>query len=99
MTSERDEGVFWSALTGSVLHPVQLQIIEAMRWIDLPLSASQLVQVFDEEEPLSQVSYHVRALAARGAAKVVSQRAVRGTTEKRYRLVAKPMRRKRTHSE
>lgn len=80
---------FWDALIGRVVHPTQLAIIEAMLWIGRPMSASELVAVFDDEEELgfSSVSYHVRRLADDlGALKVVRRRPVRGAIETFYRL-------------
>jgi hypothetical protein len=77
---------FWEALAVRLLHPIQLQIIEAMRWIGQPLSASELVQIFSGEYSLATVAYHVRRLVALGALKLALQRPVRGTVEKFYRL-------------
>jgi hypothetical protein len=78
---------FWAALAACLLHPLQLQIIEAMRWIDRPLSASELVKVFSEEQHLSAVAYHVRRLAELGALKPTGRRRpVRGSIERFYRL-------------
>lgn len=80
---------FWVMLAVRLLHPMQLQIIEAMRWIGRPLSASQLVKVLDGEATLSTVAYHVRRLAELGALKPGGRRQVRGAMEKSYRLAAK----------
>ncbi len=78
---------FWAALAARLLHPQQLQIIEALRWIDRPLSASELVQVFHREQRLSSVAYHVRRLVALGALRPTGgRRPVRGSIERFYRL-------------
>jgi hypothetical protein len=78
---------FWTALIARLLHPLQVQIIEAMWWIGQPLSASQLVQVFCKEQRLSAVSYHVQRLADIGALRPSGQRRpTRGSIEKFYRL-------------
>jgi hypothetical protein len=70
-----------------LLHPFQVQIIEAMAWIDQPLSASELVQVFLREQRLSAIAYHVRRLDSIGALKSAGQRhPQRGSEEKLYRL-------------
>jgi hypothetical protein len=64
-----------------------VQIIEAMRWIDHPLSASELVQVFDAELHLSTISYHVRRLDSLGVLTPAGRRhPPRGSEEKLYRL-------------
>ena len=78
---------FWAALAARLLHPSQLQIIEAMRWIDRPLSVSELVQIFFREERLPAIAYHVHRLAALGALNPTGRRRpVRGSIEKFYRL-------------
>ncbi len=85
-----DRGVpegFWATLAVRLLHPCQVQIIEAMRWIDQPLSASELVRVFDRELHLSAIAYHVRRLDSLGALSSVGKRhPLRGSEEKLYRL-------------
>jgi predicted MarR family transcription regulator len=78
---------FWIALAVRLLHPVQLQIIEAMRWIDQPLSVSELVQVLDREQRLSAIAYHVGRLAKLGALRPTGHRhPARGSIERFYRL-------------
>jgi hypothetical protein len=78
---------FWATLAAQLLHSRQLQIIEAMRWIDQPLSASELVRVFAGEERLSAIAYHVRRLDSLGALKPAGKRhPTRGSEEKLYRL-------------
>lgn len=86
MSGKRGADGFWGALAARLLHPVQLHIVEAMRWIGLPLSTSQLFHIFDEEQRLSTVAYHVRRLAALGVLKRVQRRKVRGTVETLYGL-------------
>jgi DNA-binding transcriptional ArsR family regulator len=78
--------VDWSALLVLLLHDAQLQIIEAMRWIDRPLSASQLVQVFDGSAAVPAFSYHLRHLRKLGVVKRSWVKPVRGTKERFYRL-------------
>jgi hypothetical protein len=78
---------FWAALAARLLHPIQVQIIEAMAWIDLPVSASDLVNVFSREERLSAIAYHVRRLDSLGALAPAGKRhPVRGSEEKLHRL-------------
>jgi hypothetical protein len=84
MTS--DDG-FWAELAARLLHPVQLQIVEAMRWIDRPLSVTELFLVFGKEHRLSTIAYHVRRLASLGALRPKGRRSpVRGSIEKLYLL-------------
>jgi hypothetical protein len=78
---------FWAELAVSLLHPIQLQIIEALIWIDVPLSASELVQIFHRKHALSAIGYHVRRLYSLGAIRPVGARnPKRGSKEKLYRL-------------
>lgn len=78
---------FWAALAARLLHPLQLQIIEAMRWIDQPLSVSELVHVFCKEQRMSAIAYHVRRLVVVGALQPTGQRLpARGSVERLYSL-------------
>ncbi len=78
---------FWAGLAVSLIHPIQLQIIEALIWIDVPMSASELVEVFHREHSLSSIGYHVRRLYWLGALEPVGARNPRrGSKEKLYRL-------------
>lgn len=87
MTGGSDPDQFWGALAARLLHPIQVQIIEAMLWIGRPISASQLVKVFNEELPLSVVAYHARRLNSLRALRTVRTRTPkRGSPEKLYRV-------------
>ncbi len=87
MTSGEVPDGFWALLAVRLLHPFQVQIIEAMAWIDQPLSASELVQVFHREQRLSAIAYHVRRLDSIGALRPAGRRHPRrGSEEKLYRL-------------
>lgn len=75
----------WDALVPHIVHPLKVSIIEALRWIELPLSASDLSKVIEDSKyGLSHVSYHMVALAGAGAIEVVRTRPVRGSLEKFY---------------
>ncbi len=79
--------VDWDELLAGLLHPIQFQIIEAMHWIDRPLSASQLVQVFDcDPKELSALSYHLRRLRTLKIVRLSWVRRVRGARERLYKL-------------
>ena len=77
--------VDWDGLLAHLLHPTQCQIIEAMHWIDRPVSASQLVEVLDRKD-LSAVSYHLRRLRILKIARLRSVRRIRGAKERFYTL-------------
>jgi hypothetical protein len=82
-----DERFPWDALVARVLKPVKVEIIEAMRWIGLPLAASDLVLVFDKAYSLSLLDYHVKELARIGAIRLVRTEPVRGTLKHSYLTV------------
>jgi DNA-binding transcriptional ArsR family regulator len=78
--------VDWERLLIALLHEDQFHIIEAMRWIDRPLSAVQLVQVFDEYLAIPHTSYHLRRLRKLGFIRTSWTRKVRGARQTFYRL-------------
>lgn len=83
---ERDGSTFdWAALVPRLVHPLKVEIIEALLWIDQPLSSADLVKVFEARRgSLSVIAYHVKGLAKVGAIEVVRRRQVRGAEEKFY---------------
>jgi DNA-binding transcriptional ArsR family regulator len=88
-STEPGAAVDWDGLLARLLHPLQFQIIEAMHWIDRPLSASQLVQAFDcAPKELSALSYHLRRLRTLKIARLSRIRRVRGAKERLYKLIA-----------
>jgi hypothetical protein len=75
----------WDALVPQVIHPLKVTIVEALLWIDRPLSSTDLVKLVGNERVyLSHVAYHVSKLAEAGVIKPVSRRQVRGATETFY---------------
>ena len=75
----------WDALFPHIVHPLKVAIVEAMRWVGEPLSATDLTKLIDDPElSLSHVSYHVLKLAECGAFERVRQRQARGSIEKFY---------------
>ena len=76
----------WEALLGRLLHPTQLVVIEAMLWIDRPVSPAQLVRIFDGGVHLSSVAYHVSRLTDLEVLEQTETRQVRGAVEHFFRL-------------
>jgi hypothetical protein len=74
----------WSALLSRSIHPTRLWIIEAMRVIDRPLSASELEDVFERKQSTSAISYHMTTLAKIGIVKQVEMQQVRGAWKRLY---------------
>lgn len=79
----------WDSLVPYLVHPVKVTIIEAMEWIEVPVSPRELDRVFEEKFGLSLVSYHVRTLADVGVVEKVRQQSVRGALQTFYSLSAK----------
>ena len=81
---------FWGELAALLLHPIQIEILEMLLWIDEPLSASELTKVYQGERHLAKVNYHVRRLVTLGTLRMVEELQVRGTLKTTYRLVLNP---------
>ncbi|MFL5900120.1 MAG: hypothetical protein ACJ75S_02850 [Solirubrobacterales bacterium] len=82
--SKFGQSLDWNALAMLLAHPTKALIIEAMGWIDRPLSASDLALVFDGALGLSVVSYHVTTLAGYGILTKVEKQQVRGAWKSLY---------------
>lgn len=76
----------WAMLVPHVVHPLKVAIVEALLYMEQPLSPSQLAKLFDgtEEGYVSRASYHVGELAKSGAIEQVGTRQVRGATQRFY---------------
>lgn len=80
-----DDALDWEALVARSVHPTRLWIIEAMLWIERPLSATELEGVFTKRKmSLSSISYHMTVLVKVGIVEEASERPVRGATEHFY---------------
>jgi len=87
----RDGGFCWSYLAARLIHPVQVEIIEALRWIDRPLSATDFIFVFGGKRTGLRIEHHLRRLRKLGV--VVLHDAERGgipAISRLYRLVKRP---------
>jgi hypothetical protein len=81
----------WGALVSLLVHPAKVAIIEALRWIGEPLSATELRNLFDDGDYyLSLISYHARTLADVSVIEVKRTRRVRGAEEKYYYFSGSP---------
>ena len=76
----------WDLLVSRVLHPIQLSMIEALVWIGLPLSPSDLSQMYGGEYTNSHTGYHVKVLVDHGIVTLVDTEQVRGVTRHLYLL-------------
>lgn len=66
-----DEPFQWGALVARVLNEVQVAIIEALLWIELPLAPSDLSHMTSGVYHSSNVAHHLKMLASRGILEVV----------------------------
>lgn len=72
-----------------MVHPIKVAIVEALTWIEQPLSPKELDDVLDGEFGVSLISYHMRKLADLGVVEKVHQQAVRGALQTFYGLSAR----------
>ena len=79
----------WDSLVPYLVHPVKVAIIEAMEWVEVPVSPRELDRLFGEEFGVSLVSYHMRTLADVGVVEKVRQQSVRGALQTFYTLSEK----------
>lgn len=89
MSAQRRGSFNWESLIPHLVHPVKVAMIEAMQWIDVPLSPRELDLIFEEKWGVSLVAYHMRTLADVGVVVRVHQQAVRGAVQSFYSLTAK----------
>jgi len=64
----------WEAFIPQFVHPVKVAVVEALLWIEEPLSATQLAKLFSgkgERFPEPNVRYHVRHLVTVGVLEVL----------------------------
>lgn len=76
----------WEALVPLLVHPVKVAAIEAMTWIDQPLSATDLDRILQSEFGVSLLSYHLRKLAELKVIAPTRRESVRGATQTFYAL-------------
>lgn len=77
----------WATLVAQTVHPVKVAIIEALQWVDQPLSATKLTAMLEDDAyALDDISYHLRGLLKLGSIEVVDSRQGRGAPERFYVL-------------
>lgn len=75
----------WERLARTAIHPTKLRILEALAAAGEPRSPNQLSNELDE--PLGNVSYHVRQLVSQGHLTLDGTAPRRGAVEHFYRTV------------
>jgi hypothetical protein len=71
-----DEDDFWDALGDRAIHPVRVEIIEALRWIDRPVPTPDLLFALDGKHVGLRIEHHLRQLTRLG---VVERGAEKGS--------------------
>jgi hypothetical protein len=66
-----DPKLSWDAFVLSHLHPTKFIIVEAMRWIGRPISATELERIVGGELELTHFPYHLKRLVAMEVLEVV----------------------------
>jgi hypothetical protein len=76
----------WERCGPDPLHPIRVIIVEAMLWIDEPLSARTIEKSVDGAASLALIAYHLRRLAALSVVEKSGDRVVKGAVQVCYRL-------------
>ena len=87
------EDFCWGELAARLLNPVQVEIIEALRWISEPLTAGDLEHVFGGEHPERRLEHHLRRLTGLEALMQVAKHDPSMPIARRAYLLAKRSRR------
>jgi hypothetical protein len=88
--AEQKPSFCWGELVARVLHPIDVQIIEALDWSERPLSAGDLKLLFDGEVRWRSLCWHLRRLVHLDAIELAEAPTIRRITDIRYRLVQRP---------
>lgn len=81
-----DERFPWGSLVSRKIHPVQVLMIEALVWVELPLAPADVARFSNGQYTVSLVGYHAKALEDRGIIELLDTEAVRGATRHNYVL-------------
>jgi DNA-binding transcriptional ArsR family regulator len=75
----------WASLVAATIHPVKVAIIEALLWVHVPLSGTELAEIFGNGDyNLDIVLYHLRGLVRLGLIEVTDTRRARGARERYF---------------
>jgi hypothetical protein len=76
----------WERCGPPPLPETKVFIIEALRWIDQPLSARIIQLIMDGSASVALIAYHLRQLGALSVVEHVGDKVVRGAVQRFYRL-------------
>ncbi len=75
----------WESLVAGTVHPVKVAIVEALLWLQAPLSATELARLFGHGDyNLDSVLHHLKGLVRLEAIEVTDIRDARGARERFY---------------
>ena len=74
----------WDALVPLMVHRTKLLILEAMLWIDEPLSAVDIDEMCDGKIGVSSLSYHLKSLKDMSVLALYDEEQIRGAWKKNY---------------
>jgi hypothetical protein len=80
---------FWGEMAGKLMHPTQILIVEAIWWIEEPLSPTLLQSIYEDRVDLASFSYHCRRLESLEVLEQVGEIPVRGVSEKLFDLAGR----------
>lgn len=63
------------------IHPTKLAIVEAMSWLERPLSISELELILESGDRCPALAYHLNSLASFELLEQTETRRARGSTE------------------
>ncbi len=76
----------WDHCVALFVHPIKVAILESMAWLETPLSAKTVDEMFDRQFGVTLISYHMKVLAELGLVEKSGHRHVRGALQTFYRL-------------
>lgn len=91
-TSLRLSEFDWASLVALTVHPLKVAIIEALLWVEEPLSATELTRMGEGDYNLDMVIYHTRGLVKMGVLEATDMRRVRGARERFYFFATRSVR-------
>jgi hypothetical protein len=84
MEGDEQSQFVWDALVPRSIQPLTVAVVEALLWLESPLSAPELGAVFSGEFSFSSVSYHLTKLAVAETIAEVGERWEDGAAQPLY---------------
>jgi len=74
----------WGAVVPYLVHEMKVATVEALLWIDKPLSVADFARLFDEKFNKPLITRHLEKLVEADALVVTREQRTRGLAEKLY---------------